>query len=311
MREDRGRVFCETMRSMGSAIVGLACVAAVSCSKPSTEKSSQPSIAAPAAAASSAPDGAHAPAANALAMLAAFDGEIDATIRDSVDGGAPVPVTLRVSKGKVRFDLPERLTRASGGPFGKASYVIFDSDAKKLFIISDPARQAMSLDLNEGGFLRDVGSGAPPAGPRPGPAVPAQVPSRITKTGKSDAVAGYACEEWDVTSDHREATVCVASQEVPWFAFPAAASLPTEKGWMAEFVDGKHVPLRFVSYGRDGVTEDKRVEVTKIDKKKLPASDFDPPAGYKVVDLGQTLKRLQGMSGGFPLPPATPRRSVQ
>jgi len=221
-------------------------------------------------------------------------------------------VALRVGKGRVRFDVPEKLARGSAGPFGKPSYVIFDSGAKKLLIVSDAARQAMSLDLNEGGgLLRNVVSGAPPAGLRPGPAGPAPIPPRITKTGKSDRVAGYACEEWDVTSDHREATVCVASQEVPWFALPAAAPLPPDKTWMAEFVDGKHVPLRFVGYGRDGVTEEKRVEVTKIEKESLPPTDFDPPVGYKVVDLGQTLKQLQGMSGSFPVPPAALRRGVQ
>jgi hypothetical protein len=82
--------------------------------------------------------------------------------------------------------------------------------------------------------------------------------------------------------------------------------IPTEHLWAVELLDGKHFPLRFVGYGNDGKTEESRVEVTKIDKKSLPDSEFTYPPTYKVIDLGQMLAGLgamPGMPGGMPMPP--------
>ena len=69
----------------------------------------------------------------------------------------------------------------------------------------------------------------------------------LTKTGKFDTVAGYKCENWDVASDHRQGTVCVAQEGVSWFHIPMTG-IPTEHVWMAELLDGKHFPLRFIGY---------------------------------------------------------------
>jgi hypothetical protein len=99
----------------------------------------------------------------------------------------------------------------------------------------------------------------------------------------------------------------------------ALNGVPTESLWMADLLDGKHFPLRFVGYGADGKTETGRVEVTKVDKKTLPATDFTYPPTYAVIDIQQMLRGLgamggmpgvagvpggmPGMPGGFPVPP--------
>ena len=99
----------------------------------------------------------------------------------------------------------------------------------------------------------------------------------------------------------RKGTVCVAEEGFSWLSLPMAAlnGVPTEHMWMAELLDGKHFPLRFVGYGPDGVKETGRVEVTKIDKKTLPASDFEVPPTYAVIDIGQMF-RGPGAMGGMP-----------
>jgi hypothetical protein len=119
-------------------------------------------------------------------------------------------------------------------------------------------------------------------------------------------VAGYRCEDWEVASDHREATLCVAEQGVSWLQFPLTG-VPTERLWMAELLDGKHFPLRAVSFAKDGTTEESRVEVTRIEKKSLAPSQFEPPASYRVIDLAQMMG-LANAPMRMPHAPAPPPR---
>jgi len=93
----------------------------------------------------------------------------------------------------------------------------------------------------------------------------------------------------------------VADEGASWLSIPMTG-IPTEKAWMLDLLDGKHFPLRFVGYAKDGTTEESRLEITKIDKKSLADSEFQVPAGYKVVDLE---KMFQGL-GGMPVPPHFP-----
>jgi hypothetical protein len=182
-----------------------------------------------------------------------------------------------VKSEKLRADLPEKF--ASQSPFGKG-YVILDSPAKKLYVVSDAQKQVIVIDLNTSGEkLKGIGS--PSHGGGAGGAKPEGPKTTLTKTGKFDTVAGYKCENWDVTSDHRQGTLCVAQEGVSWFHIPMTG-IPTEHLWMAELLDGKHFPLRFVGYGKDGVTETGRFEVTKIDKRTLPVTEFEYPPAYRV-----------------------------
>ena len=177
------------------------------------------------------------------------------------------------------------------------------------------------VDLNK---IGEQMKGFTPPAPRPEHvnAAPKEAPPKVTKTGKYDTVAGYKCENWDIATDHREGTACVAEQGFSWLSLPMSAlnGVPTESLWMADLLDGKHFPLRFVGYGPDGVKETGRIEVTKVDKKTLPASDFTYPPTYAMIDIEQMFRGLgamggvggmggmpggtpRGMPSGFPVPP--------
>ncbi|MGO9838774.1 MAG: DUF4412 domain-containing protein [Polyangiaceae bacterium] len=235
------------------------------------------------------------PAAMGLAFLEGFEGEIDAVLKKSGPASSPVAVGALIKSGKFRFDIPEKLSEgAAARMLGPKAYAIFDSGAKKLSVVSDARKQVIVIDMNKTAEqFKSFGSHpGEPGGPPQAP------PPKITKTGKFETVAGYKCEDWDIASDHHEGTVCVAHEGISWFSIPAAV-LPSERTWMLELLDGKHFPLRFISYGKDGVTEETRVEITKIDKKPLPASDFEYPPDYRVVDLDQMFQGLGGMPAGM------------
>jgi hypothetical protein len=248
-------------------------------------------------------DGGAAAVGAALTILNGFEGEIDGFWKDSSKpGGQNVPISLLIKGSKVRFEVPEQLAKSSpGNPFGDKAYVILDSPDKKLFIVSDPKKEAIVLDLNTSGQTIGALGGGPPHGPGAPPPGPA---TKVTKTGKYDTVAGYKCENWDIASDHREGTVCVADEGASWLSIPMTG-IPTEHAWMLDLADGKHFPLRFVGYQKDGTTEEARVEVSKIDKKALPDTSFQVPAGYKQVDLEKMFQGL-GMPGGLPVPHPPP-----
>lgn len=244
--------------------------------------------------------GTSAGSANPLAFLEGFEGEIDVMARDAKPGATPTNVSVFLKSSKVRMDVPEEMAR--GMPFGEKAYVIFDSPAKKLDVVSDARKQVLVIDLNKSGEqLKGFGGGAPHPGMPHGPGGEPEHPTKLTKTGKYDTVAGYKCENWDITSDHREGTVCVAQQGVSWFSIPMTG-IPTEKLWMAELLDGKHFPLRYVAYQKDGTTEESRVEVTKIDKKTLPDSEFQYPPTYRVTDLAQLFQGMGAMPGMAGMP---------
>ncbi len=245
-----------------------------------------------------------------LALLDGFEGEIDVSGKSDKTTDPPLALALLVKSGKIRVDIPEELAKAAGPMAANAKgFGLFDSSAKKIYVVLDPSKQIIVVDLNKAG--EQMKGFTPPAGKPGGGEAPKTTPPKVTKTGKYDTVAGYKCENWDVASDHREATVCVAEEGFSWLSLPMSAlnGVPTEKMWMADLLDGKHFPLRFIGYGPDGVKESGRVEVTKIDKKALPASEFELPPTYAQIDLEQMMRGFgmggmggPGGMGGMPMP---------
>jgi hypothetical protein len=252
-------------------------------------------------------------ASDGLALPDGVQGEIDVTFKDEKPAPnekapeGPVNLALLVKTGKIRVDVPEQLAKSAGGPMGQnmKGYGIFDSAAKKIDFVMDSSKQVIVIDLNKvGEQFKNMGPHPAPEHGGSAPAKPTEPPPKVTKTGKFDTIAGYKCENWDVATDHREATICVAEQGFSWLSLPMGAlnGVPTEHLWMAELLDGKHFPLRFVGYDKDGTTETARVEVTKLDAKTLPDTDFQYPPNYQVIDLDQMLKGFAGMGGAGGMP---------
>jgi hypothetical protein len=282
---------------MRTALVAsaLLCVLACGCGKPKSSAEDGGIVAAPIS-------------DNSLALLNGFEGEIDAVVKGSTPGEAPIPIEVFVKSDRVRIDLPDKLARHANFA-GPKAYVLFDSPAKKLSIVSDEQKQALVIDLTKSGEQLKGFKGLGGASPRGGSA-PQRPTTKLVKTGQFDTIAGRSCENWDMTSDHREGTICVANQGASWFTIPMTA-IPTEHLWMAELLDGKHFPLRFVGYAEDGATEKARIEVTKIDKKTPAASQFEYPPSYRVIDLAQMFQGLAGLSSALPMQMTGPKAKTR
>ena len=181
-------------------------------------------------------------------------------------------------------------------------YGIVDNDAKKAYIVLDQQKETIMIDLNTvGQQMKDFKPPTEHKATGSTAAEPPKYPPKITKTGKTDTVAGFSCEIWEIQStepgDASKADVCVAQQGVSWFHFPMTGA-PAEFAALGELVDGSHFPLRGVGFDKDGKTEVGRVEVTKIDKKTLDPNLFVPPPSYKVVDMATAVSGFMGGMGG-------------
>jgi hypothetical protein len=168
------------------------------------------------------------------------------------------------------------------------------------------------VDLNQAGeHLKSLGSGAPIPGAKSKGDQPSKPPPKVTKTGVMDQVAGFKCENWEVSEESRKvATLCISDQGASWFHLPLTG-IPTEYAWALELMDGKHFPLRMIGYDKATGAEEGRFELTKFEKKPLAQTLFDIPPGYKVVDAAAMfaqLGALQGAPGAMPIgmPPGMP-----
>jgi hypothetical protein len=234
--------------------------------------------------------------------LIGFEGEIDLKFKGKA---SPTPVTanLLVKNDLVRFDLPPDLLsspeaqRFIGG--GKV-YTVLKATEKQVTVIMDAKRQAVVFNLD--GLGDRVKAMRPPTAPPAGggaPDMPSADPPKVTKTGKRDTVAGFSCEEWDIkNADKSRARMCVADKGASFFQLPITG-IPAEHAWALELVDGKHFPVRAVAFDKDG-SESGRIEVTKLDKHAVDASQFEVPAGYKTMTFDEMLQGMGG--GGMPQP---------
>lgn len=242
------------------------------CSKPngsSTGASPSASAATPTASQTTAATAPPSLLDKALSFLSGGPFEGDVTMSLTQGDKAPETIVYSVKGTKMRFDVP-----AHGA--GAGSYAIFDSATKKMTTVTDAKKMASVMDLGSADKL-----GAAVAGTKP----------KVEKTGKEDVVAGYKCDVWKITEDNgNSGEACMASG----IAFPAAGP---QTSWAAEM--GNAFPLRMSMNDKAGKPVTK-MEVTKIEKKKLDDKTFEVPAGYHTMDLTGMLKGLGGLSGMKP-----------
>ncbi len=229
-----------------------------------------------------------------LATLMGFEGEVDMIAR-SADPTKPVePVTMLVKADKIRLDaIPGTDTANTLG--GKAFMLVRAAD-KKADVVSDARRVVIELDLANPDNLKNLAK----ASAAPGQKTKPEPPPKVSKTGTRETVAGYPCEDWEVTEtkdNRKKASLCVADLPSSFFHIPLTG-VPAEYAYTMDLVDGQHFPLRIVAYDDHTGAESGRLEVTKLDPHSVDAAKFQIPAGYQTMDMLQMVQALSGHGGG-------------
>jgi hypothetical protein len=128
----------------------------------------------------------------------------------------------------------------------------------------------------------------------------------VEKTGRTDTILGYKCEEY-VSKDRDTTTEIWLAEGLGTFmglgsggGNPMAGMFGGKQkaaaGWEEKFKGKAGFPLRVIS--RDAKSRETfKMEATKIEPGSLPASQFQPPAGwqkFQMPDMGGMMKGLGG-----------------
>jgi hypothetical protein len=128
----------------------------------------------------------------------------------------------------------------------------------------------------------------------------------IEKTGRTDTILGYKCEEY-VTKDKKNTTEIWIAEGLGTFMGLGNNSgggmggmfggkKKAAEGWEEKFKGKPGFPLRVVT--RDGKNKEiSRMEATKIEPGSLPASLFQPPAGWQKFQMPSMGDMLKGFGG--------------
>jgi hypothetical protein len=190
-----------------------------------------------------------------------FEGTVSMTITG--ENSPRQSMTYMLKDGKMRFEL--------GG--GKMAAII-DPAAQRVMVIMNA--QKMYMEQNFGSVAAAM-EGQP--GGAKGPT--------ITRTGKMETIAGYACEHVIATDDDGQTVDICLSSELGGFRMPTASNPMApqrESGWIAQLGAGKF-PLKAVKNGKT------ILEVTAIDKKPLDAALFTAPEGFQSFQMPSAPKR--------------------
>jgi len=212
-----------------------------------------------------------------FAAAQSFEGIIEMQMKDQ-NQESSMPVKYLVKGDLIRMEMQS--------PRGEMT-MIMDSKNKKTIILMPQMQSYMERSMD----------------------VPAQSAgdakkSEITKTGKTEKILGYDCEQFIMKGEKGE-TEMWAAKGLGTFMRPGMGGPGGRRGgpgggsggmrggmgggqtpaaWEEEFRSKGYFPMRVVSVGADG-KEESRLEATKIEKKELDAALFKVPEGWQKMDM--------------------------
>lgn len=120
----------------------------------------------------------------------------------------------------------------------------------------------------------------------------------VTRTGKTDKVAGYTCEIYRSkdTSDGSTGEMCVAKGLGNAAMFGLTGSEAGRDSvfprWMRNIFKDGGFPLRGSERDANGKVESRWVAI-KVEKRRLEDSLFVVPVGYAKIDMSSMMKKMQ------------------
>lgn len=128
----------------------------------------------------------------------------------------------------------------------------------------------------------------------------------VEKTGRTETILGYKCEEYISRDKNSTTEIWIAEGLGAFMGLGESGGGPmggmlggkkkASRGWEEKFKGKPGFPLRVVS--RDGKSKETfRMEATKVEPGSLPASLFQPPAGWQKFQMPNMGDMLKGIGG--------------
>ncbi|MGH7631619.1 MAG: DUF4412 domain-containing protein [Gemmatimonadales bacterium] len=206
-----------------------------------------------------------------------FEGTVTYTMNPA--SGKPGQLVYHVKGTKIRADI----TGATGGPPG-GIYMLMDGAAGTMMSVMPAQKVYMTMDLKAMGERMKQHAGHK----KPG--------GKITKTGKTETIAGHKCEHY-LMGEKQDTDVCAAKGLGMFMGGSGGGgmgrgfALPAGYEEYAEFAKHGFLPLKVAAIrnGREEVV----MEATSVEKKSLDASLFAVPAGYQAMDMGKMMQQMR------------------
>jgi len=222
----------------------------------------------------------------AFPLLSQFEGEIAMKVSSSMgETKRDQTIVLLIKKDKIAINVKGEGGMAQGR-------VVFREDKEMMWVIDDKNKTVMEIPTKQ---LEDMGGKAAEGAERE--------KVNFRKLGKTETILGYHCEGWMVEKEHETKEVYGTSKLGDIYD-GFLKSLKRLKGgrmesmmndFEVEMMKQKIFPLKSITTRDGNVTSTE--EVTKIEKRSLPASTFEVPAGYKkqTMDAGMSdaMKKMQ------------------
>lgn len=166
------------------------------------------------------------------------------------------------------------------GTMGGGSYQIIDLDQKKIWIVNPAKKQVMVVSPE---VMDAAGQMMEQAGKK--------AKTDVQKTGKSDKVNGYKCEEYTINTVggimDLNSTQCITN-DVKSDEFEPFRKYAESYAKMMGNEVPKGVPVRTqAKVSMMGQTFESKAEVQSISRAPIANSQFVVPPDYKVVELPQ------------------------
>jgi len=186
-----------------------------------------------------------------------FEGAVTMRLSGKGANGPQVQeVEYLVRGGRVRVSM--------GGPAGAMALLSVPQE-QKVYVLM--AAQNAYMEMPIGGASSSVAAKAP-------------VDAKITRTGRMDRVAGYACEHVTVASAAQTVDICLAKGLGGYVNPLASMQRGSEPAWQRMLTVDGGFPLKVTM--PDGSIP---LEVVKIEKKRLANDLFSVPLDYTKMEM--------------------------
>jgi hypothetical protein len=198
-----------------------------------------------------------------------FEGTV--TYKMNSASGKPGQLVYQVKGTQIRADI----TGAPGAPPG-GMYLLMDATAGRMMSVMPGQKMYMTMDMTALGEQMKGKQGG-----------------KITKTGRSETIAGHRCHHY-LVGEKQDSDICAAKGLGVFMGGGAGrrmfGGLPAGFEGYEEFAKDGFLPLKIstLKAGKEQVV----MEATSVERKALDPGLFAVPAGYQEMDMSKMMQQM-------------------
>lgn len=192
-----------------------------------------------------------------------FEGVVEFTVTGE---HGTMPMTYMMKGDNVRVEMEQQP--------GRKAAILMDAKENKSIMLMDQMKMYMDL-------------------PAPPPADSTTQKPEITKTGKTQKILGYDCQQFLIKHGDMQSEVWVTKDLGPFQMLRMAGRQGKSNAEAWQKMIGSKGGFPLLAITKEGDTQISRMEATKVEKKSLDDALFKIPDGYKQFDASMMRRPRQ------------------